>query len=107
MRCCCRKNTLNPTDGLSRRTLIAIVRIEETRNYVWAGDVGHSLRLWRDFVQEPDHRLWDPDRPGCTEWLCCGEPHQARDNLEWAMLAMPRAAARELRRIIDEFDERY
>lgn len=104
---CCRRNTLNPILGLSRRTLCEIVRIEETRNYLWPGDVGQSLRRWRSFVYEPDHRLWDPRYPGCTEWLCCGDPFRARENLEGAMLALPRRAARELRVLVSALDERY
>ncbi|MGW7056878.1 hypothetical protein [Streptomyces sp. NPDC054887] len=103
----CRRNTLNPVEGLSRRTLRAIVRLEETRSYLWAGDVGHSLRLWRDFVRRPDHRLWEPDGPGCTEWLCCGDPVRARENLEGVLLALPRPAARELRAIVARWDEMY
>ena len=43
MRRRCRKNELNPIRGLSRQTLNEIVRIEETRNYLWPGTVGESL----------------------------------------------------------------
>ncbi|MEU4496023.1 hypothetical protein AB0F96_21880 [Streptomyces sp. NPDC023998] len=103
----CRKNELNPIRGLSRQTLTEIVRIEETRNYLWPGAVGESLRRWRCFVYEPHHRLYDPLHPGCTEWLCCGDPVLARGNLEGAMRALPRRAARELRVLVLELDESY
>ncbi len=102
-----RKNKLYPINGVSRSTLYAIVRIEETRNYLWAGAVRDSLRRWRSFVHDPAHRLWDPDYPGCIEWLCCGDPRDSRENLEGAMLALPRPAARELRAIVMRLDELY
>ncbi|WP_254708717.1 hypothetical protein [Streptomyces lunaelactis] len=103
----CRKNELDPIRGLSRRTLYEIVRVEETRNYLWPGAVSESLRRWRSFVHEPNHRLWDPRYPGCTEWLCCGDPIRARENLEGAMQALPGQAGRELRVLVLALDERY
>ncbi|MGI5398832.1 hypothetical protein ACQEVG_05115 [Streptomyces sp. CA-135486] len=102
-----RKNELNPIHGLSRQTLYEIVRIEGTRNYLWPGAVDESLRQWRGFVYGAYHRLYDPDHPGCTEWLCCGDPLRARENLEGAMRALPRRAARELRLVVLELDEAY
>jgi hypothetical protein len=103
----CRKNELNPIRGVSRPTLYEIVRIEETRASLWAGAVSESLRQWRSFVHQPDHRLWDADGSGCTEWGCCGDPVRARENLETALSGMPQRAARELRVLVAELDDRY
>ncbi|MGN9791397.1 hypothetical protein ACTMTU_09875 [Streptomyces sp. OZ13] len=98
---------MRPISGVSRRTLYEIVRIEETRNYLWTGAVGESLALWRGFVGRPDRRLWQDDESGCTEWLCCGDPLRARDMLEGAVLALPRRPARELRAVVLALDDRY
>ncbi|MEU1744065.1 hypothetical protein [Streptomyces pristinaespiralis] len=103
----CRKNRMRPVHGISRHTQYEIVRIEETRNYLWTGAVGESLDLWRTFVGRPDRRLWRDDEDGCTEWLCCGDPLRARDMLEGAVLALPRRAARELRAMVLALDDRY
>ncbi|MFE7772994.1 hypothetical protein ACFU5O_03665 [Streptomyces sp. NPDC057445] len=103
----CRKNELNPIGGVSRRALHEIARVEETRNYLWSGAVRESLGMWRRHVGQLGHRLWDEDQAGCTEWLCCGDPHRARDLLEGALRALPKRAARELRAVVDELDERY
>ena len=103
----CLNGRLEPITGLSRRTLYEIVRLEETRNYLWAGAVGESLARWRSFVRTDNRRLWDPGQEGCTEWLCCGDPLRARQNLEGAMLALPRRCGRELRLIVLELDEWY
>jgi hypothetical protein len=98
---------MRPVHGISRHTQYEIVRIEETRNYLWTGAVGESLGLWRTFVGRPDRRLWRDDEDGCTEWLCCGDPLRARDMLEGAVLALPRRAARELRAVVLALDDRY
>jgi hypothetical protein len=98
---------MRPVHGISRHTQYEIVRIEETRNYLWTGAVGESLGLWRTFVGRPDRRLWRDDEDGCTEWLCCGDPLRARDMLEGAVLALPRRAARELRAVVRALDDRY
>ncbi|MEV4680216.1 hypothetical protein [Streptomyces kurssanovii] len=103
----CVKNQVPSISGVSRRTLYEIVRVEETRNYLWTGAVGESLALWRGFVGRPDRRLWRDDEGGCTEWLCCGDPLRARDMLEGAVLALPRRAARELRAVVLALDDRY
>ncbi|MFI2367036.1 hypothetical protein [Streptomyces sp. NPDC018833] len=83
------------------------MRVEETRTYLWTGAVGEALAQWRQFVHQPNRRLYDPAYSGCTEWLCCGDPLRARELLEGAICALPRRAARELRMIVLALDDLY
>ncbi|WP_229323614.1 hypothetical protein [Streptomyces sp. UNOC14_S4] len=91
-------------DGLSRRTLSEIVRLERTRNYLHPGDVGRALRLWREFVRLPERRQWHEYEYGNTHWDCCGDPLKSRALLDSVLLALSPSGARELRGVIGELD---
>lgn len=93
--------------GFSPRFLSDIVRLELSRNYLWPTAVQSALRHWTEFLHNPYRRLWDVDTEGCGVWECCGDPHEARELLEFVALALPRKSARELRRRLDELDDLY
>ncbi|MFI0421031.1 hypothetical protein [Spongiactinospora sp. 9N601] len=82
-------------------------RIERRKNYLWPGSIEAAFIRWRSFVHQPNRRLWDHTQAGCTEWACCGDPTEARDFLEAAMLSMSRRHARELRPLIKALDDDY
>ena len=84
--------------GVSRRALVAIATLE-TRNPC-VGSVGQALERYRHFLRRPGRWLYIPwpDCPWC-------DPVDARDELEIALRALPRAARRELRRVIAPLDE--
>ncbi len=91
-------------DGLSRRALSEIIRLERTRNYLEPGDVSTAVRLWKDYVRTPERQLWHDYEWGNTHWYCCGNPLEARALLDTVMQAMSPRSARELRAIIRKYD---
>ncbi|WP_218004769.1 hypothetical protein [Microtetraspora niveoalba] len=93
--------------GLSRAALAEVRRIEREKKYLWPGSVGSSFIRWRSFVHDPGRRLWDDESDGCTEWACCGDPWQAREQLEAVISGMSRRKARELRGLVEALDGRY
>ncbi|MCZ0972708.1 hypothetical protein O1L55_17640 [Streptomyces albulus] len=68
---------------------------------------GSAMVRWRSFVRQPNRRLWEYERGGCTEWACCGDLRQAREFLDAVMPTMPRRRSRELRRLVEALDRRY
>ena len=93
-------------DGFSHRFLSDIVRLELNRGYLWPTAVQSSLRLWAEFVHNPYHRLW-VEHIGCGIWECCGNPHEARELLDFVARALPRRSARELRKRLEKLDDLY
>jgi len=87
--------------------LAEIDRLERIRGYLWHGAVADALRLWRTFVHDPYRRLRVDGDNGCGFWACCGDPWQAREILQGALLSMSRRHARELRRIVAPLDAEY
>lgn len=98
------KNTRLAFNQLSSRTLSEIVRIERTRNYLHPGDTIAALRMWKDYVHRPERELWHDDEFGNVHWFCCGNPIEGRALLDGVMQAMSQRGARELSKIIREFD---
>ncbi|RLU82329.1 hypothetical protein CTZ27_30795 [Streptomyces griseocarneus] len=93
-------------DGLSRRTLCEIVRLERTRNHLYPGDVGKAVRLWREFVRLPEGRQRHDAAYGNAHGDCCGDPMKGRALLDGVLLALSPRGARELREVIDALDAR-
>ncbi|KOG89259.1 hypothetical protein [Streptomyces varsoviensis] len=98
-------------DGLSARALSEVAGLERTRNYLYPGDVGRAVALWKEFVHRPERELWrDYDRHWHDddwlrlEWACCGSPLEARQLLDTVARAMSHDGARELRKIISRLD---
>lgn len=95
-------------DGWSAGTVTGIRRLEQRKSYLWTGAVAQTLGMWREFVHRPNHRLTPYDSATvCSEWLCCGDPWEAREYLEAVLRCLPRRSARELRRVVGELDELY
>lgn len=86
--------------GLSMRTQSAIRRIEARG--LGAGTVADALHTYHLFLRRPGKILYLPTR----ECPCC-DPSEARDTLARALSGLPRDAAAELRRIVEELDERF
>ncbi|MEU4090618.1 hypothetical protein [Streptomyces aureus] len=91
-------------DGLPSSALSEIVRLERTRGYLKPGDVSAAVRLWRDYVRNPERRLWQDYEYGNVHWYCCGDPFEARALLEAVMLAMTPRNARRLRQLVGRSD---
>ncbi|ROQ26159.1 hypothetical protein EDD98_5771 [Streptomyces sp. PanSC19] len=91
-------------DGLSSRALSEIIRLERTRNYLQPGDVSAAVRLWRDYVHQPERALWHDYEWGNVHWYCCGNPLEARALLDTVMQAISPRSARELRKIVSRSD---
>ncbi|MBT2368447.1 hypothetical protein J7E88_24760 [Streptomyces sp. ISL-10] len=86
------------------------MRIEETRTYLWTGAVGEALTQWRQFVHQPNRRLYDPGLCRLHRVALLRRPPAGTGALEGAICALPRRAARELRLIVlalDELDEPF
>ena len=66
-----------------------------------------SLVRWRDLVHHPRRRLWDPDVEGCPEWARCGDPWQAREHLEAALVSMSRRRSGALRARVTALDAHH
>lgn len=91
-------------DGLSSSALAEIDRLERTRNYLQAGDVGRAVRLWKNHVRLPTRELWLYYEYGDVHDFCCGSPVEARHLLEVVIAALSPRGARELRVIIGRLD---
>lgn len=93
-----------PIDGLSAGAIAEVIRLEETRNYLSAGDVYLALRIWHRYVRSTARVLWaDHERDG-PSWDCCGDPFAARDMLDTVIAAMSTRHGRELRRLVEADD---
>ncbi|MFB8003964.1 hypothetical protein [Nocardia sp. NPDC056000] len=91
-------------EGLSSSALAEIDRLERTRNYLHAGDVAKSVRLWKTHVRRPARELWLYYEYGDVHDFCCGSPVEARHLLNFVIAALSPRAARELRMIIGRLD---
>ncbi len=91
-------------DGLSRRTLSEIDRLERSRNYLQPGDVSAAVRLWQDYVHRPERELWHDYEWGNVHWYCCGDPLEARALLDTVVQALSPRSARQLSQIISRSD---
>ena len=80
-----------------------VILLERTR--FRPGSVATSLARWTDLARTPRGRRLELYSAGCGEPGCCPPPGDDRDLLEYAVRAMPRKSARELRAILDALDE--
>lgn len=91
-------------NGLSSRALSEIIRLEHTCNYLQPGDVSAAVRLWKDYVHQPERDLWHDYEWGNVHWYCCGNPLDGRALLDDVIRAMSPRGARELRKLIEDLD---
>jgi hypothetical protein len=89
--------------GLSARGRAVLARLEHTR--LWPGQTEEALRLWRLFLRDPCHRLWDPRYPGCEYWGCCANMNEVRALLEIVADRLPPRDARRFRQMLKAIDE--
>lgn len=88
--------------GLSYRGLQAVAYLERSR--FTEGAVARALRAWADFVQDPWHRLWDPQY-GCGVMECCPDLREVRQILEAAAYVLAARDARRFRAEVAKIDE--
>ncbi|MFI6938165.1 hypothetical protein ACIBI4_02725 [Streptomyces sp. NPDC050418] len=93
-------------DGLSRRVLAEIDRLERTRNYLFPGAVTDAVLLWQDFARRPAATHWSV-KDADLEFYCCGDPFAARELLTVVEGALSRPAARALRAVLAAADARW
>ncbi|MFI1717564.1 hypothetical protein [Streptomyces litmocidini] len=62
------------------------------------------MRLWQDYVHQPERALWHDYEWGNVHWYCCGNPLEARALLDTVMQAISPRSARELRKIVSRSD---
>ncbi|NVK77894.1 hypothetical protein HG542_09470 [Streptomyces morookaense] len=91
-------------DGLSSRALAAIARLERSRSYLSPGDTAAAVRLWKEHTRRTERQLWADEDEDDPHWLCCGNPHHARELLAAVMQAMSPRNARELRQVVGRLD---
>ncbi|MFE5218616.1 hypothetical protein ACFRC1_29435 [Streptomyces sp. NPDC056626] len=92
-------------DGLSRRALGEIDRLERTRAYLGPGEVAAAVRLWKEYVRTPERLLWQDHERGNSDWDCCGgDPWEARALLGTVTHALSARSARELRAVVARSD---
>ncbi|MBY8877846.1 hypothetical protein K7862_09415 [Streptomyces sp. PLK6-54] len=91
-------------DGLSYRTRYEVHRLESTRNYLNAGDVGLAVHLWKVHMCRPERQLWEAAEADDPHGYCCGDPYAGRALLDAVVRALSRRGARELREVIDWLD---
>src|SRR5215831_16477319 len=83
--------------GLSSRGRAVIARLEHTR--LRPGQTEEVLWLWRMFLRDPYHRLWDP-RYGCGYWECCPDIDEVHAILGIVAHHLPRRDAHRFRRML-------
>ncbi|MEU8773460.1 hypothetical protein [Streptomyces sp. NPDC048606] len=86
--------------GVSARTRAAVRRVEGER--MWTGAVADALARIEDAFAQPGRYLNAP-----PVWQPGLEVEYARDDLEEAMLHLPRGARRDLGRLIARIDEEF
>ncbi|MFI0968442.1 hypothetical protein ACH4S8_45025 [Streptomyces sp. NPDC021080] len=62
------------------------------------------MRLWKDYVHQPEHQLWQDYEYGNVHWDCCGNLFEARALLDVVMQAMTLRNARKLRQLVSQSD---
>lgn len=92
--------------GLSGYTLACIARAEAALGHLARGRTESAYIRWRDFLREPDRRLWTPGA-GCGVPECCGDPFEARQFLGKVHARLPRRARHEFGRRLAYLDARY
>ncbi|MEW2542459.1 hypothetical protein ACWEOR_08105 [Micromonospora chalcea] len=87
---------------VSGKVVADIVRLERQDNRLRPGDIGYALQRWIGIARGPARQLLD-DFGGCP----CGCTLDYREVLDIALRSLPGRAARELRRVIEEADDRF
>jgi hypothetical protein len=91
--------------GLSPHGRTVIARLEHTR--LRRRQTEEALQLWRGFMRNPYHRLWDPRYEGCGCWGCCTDMDEVRAVLEIVAHHLPRRDAQRFRRMLAAIDENW
>ncbi|MER6765354.1 MULTISPECIES: hypothetical protein [Amycolatopsis] len=84
---------------MSGRAQKAIERVDPQ---LWPGSVALALERYRQFLNQPGRWLYVPG-PELT-WV---DPVDARDELERALILLPRGARAELRRLVAPLDGEF
>lgn len=88
--------------GIPRRGQSEIAQLERSRLH--PGAVAESLREWKVYVHAS--RQQRSELRGCGALSCCPDPLEHRQVLELAICALAPAAARVLRKRVEELDAR-
>ncbi|MCI4061990.1 hypothetical protein MRQ36_05185 [Micromonospora sp. R77] len=88
--------------GMSGKIVADIVRLERRDSRLRPGDIHRALHGWTDTARGPARQLRE-DFGGCP----CGCTLDHREVLDIALGALPRRAARQLRRAVDAADDLF
>ncbi|MEV5599397.1 hypothetical protein [Streptomyces sp. NPDC052496] len=88
-------------DGLDASAQLDVRALERSR--LSPGSVATALRNWRQQLQLPDRHVADTSYYGCP---CC-DGRDGRAELEFALHALPRRSARQLRALVQPLDDAF